>query len=67
MSRTHKLIGTAKTLGELPALIEKAIAVAGADAQWNGFDDGSIYIHSKDDDPGSEEEPIPGWYEIKNR
>jgi hypothetical protein len=43
-------IGTAKTLIELRDAVNTAIELCGEDAEWNGFDDGSIYIHPKDVD-----------------
>jgi hypothetical protein len=41
-------IGSAKTLEQLQKLIEEAVEFCGKDASWNGYDDGNIYIHSKD-------------------
>lgn len=54
MSKTYQTVGTAKNLGELLKLIQQAVALAGEDADWEGYDDGSIYIHSE-----------KGWFEIK--
>ena len=47
-SRDHKDLGVAQTLGELAVKLQEAIDIAGADAPWNGYDDGSIYIHPED-------------------
>ena len=39
---------SALTLKDLRNRIDEAIAIAGEDATWNGFDDEAIYIYSKD-------------------
>jgi len=43
-----ELLGRAKTLVELQALIAQAIDRAGPEATWNGFDDEAIYIYAAD-------------------
>lgn len=44
-----KVIGKATTLKELKQLVGKAIEICGEDCDWNGFDDGHIYIYGKRD------------------
>jgi hypothetical protein len=48
MDNWETKIGKASNLGELKVLVEKAIELAGADARWNGWDTGDIFIYKND-------------------
>jgi hypothetical protein len=45
--REYKRLKDALTLKELRDRLDEAIALAGEDATWNGFDDEAIYIYPK--------------------
>ena len=47
----------ARTLSELAERLKEALAICGPDAEWNGFDDGAVYIHGSN---GSK------WVQITN-
>jgi len=47
----YKRLKDAPTIKELRERLDEAIAIAGEDATWNGFDDEAIYIY-----------PIKGQY-----
>ena len=49
MAQEYRKIEPAKTLLDLENRIGEAIMLAGKTATWNGWDDGSIVIHSEDD------------------
>ena len=40
-------IGSARTIGELRQLLDKAIDVFGPGIEWSGFDDGAIYLDTE--------------------
>ena len=48
LNQKYKFLAPAPTLKELKDRIDEAIAIAGEDAPWNGYDDECIYIHPKD-------------------
>ena len=52
MNTAYKWLAPAATLADLAKRIEEAIAIAGPDAEWNGFDDEAIYIHGEGEDDG---------------
>lgn len=43
----YERLKDAPTLKDLRNRLDEAIAVAGEDATWNGFDDEAIYIYPK--------------------
>lgn len=45
MMTEYRRLKDAPTLKELRERLDEAIAIAGEDATWNGFDDEAIYIY----------------------
>ena len=54
----YKSLKHATTIAELRDRLEEAIAIMGADARWNGWDDGGLYIHPNDRATRSSEEQL---------
>jgi hypothetical protein len=43
-----RYLGVARTVGELKSLLDRAIYLAGKDADWIAHEDGEIRIYSED-------------------
>jgi hypothetical protein len=45
-----RYLGVARTVGELKSLLDRAIYLAGKDADWIAHEDGEIRIYSEDEE-----------------